>query len=138
MTNTPTGQDDSTQQPAASQGGDALAQLEVLLQKTRAAKGQGLPGQASQGPTAEDMQAQAEALAKAEVEKQAAFEAQMAQAEVERQRALVEQQQKMAELAQTPQYQARIEQTKHEEEKKNEEQAVHDGHEILQITTKKL
>ena len=138
MTNTPTAQDDTT--PATSgQRGDALAQLEALLQKTKAGKaggglGGGIPGQ----PSPEELQAQAEAIARAEAEKQAAFEAQQAQAELERQRALAEQQQKMAELAQTPQYQARVEQTHHEEEKKQEEEAAHDGHAILQITTKKL
>lgn len=143
MTNTPnSAQDDTAAQPGAGQGGDALAQLEALLQKTRANKGQadgdsmggGMPSQPSQ----EDIQAQAEALARVEAEKIAAFEAQMAQAEVERKQALEEQQKQMAELSETPQYQARVEQQEHEEKQHQEEKSEHDGHQIIQITTKKL
>jgi hypothetical protein len=142
MTNTPNTQDDTTQQPGAGQG-DALAQLEALLQKTRANKGAGggaagMPSGGQGQPSLEEMQAQAEAVARAEAEKEALFAAQQARSELERQEALAAQQQKMQELAKTPQYIARVEQTMHEQEQKQEEQAAHDGHQILQITTKKL
>lgn len=148
MTNTPDpAQLDPQTPPGGGQAGDALAQLEALLQKTRANKGgsptdmgaAGAPGgDKPTEPSQEEVLAQAEALARAEAEKEAAFEAQMAQAEMERKAALEAQQQQMLELAQTPQYQARITQHQNEEKEHEAAKAVNDGHQIIQVTTQKL
>jgi hypothetical protein len=120
---------------------DALAQLEALLQKTRANKGQspdGGAGREPMGPSPEEIAAQAQALAQAEADKQVAFDAQMAASEEKRQQELAEQQEKMLELEGTPQYQARQQQNQAIEEQRAEEQAAHDGFEIKQVQTQKI
>jgi hypothetical protein len=152
MTNTDPSVSPATDQTAGSQGvgtpaaggapnSDALAQLEALLQKTRANKGQspdGGAGREPMGPSPEEIAAQAQALAQAEADKQAAFDAQMAASEEKRQQELAEQQEKMLELAGTPQYQARQQQNQAVEEQRAEEEAAHDGFEIKQVQTKKI
>lgn len=132
----------TTNPPPSGQGSDALSQLEALLQKTKASKGQGQAPQQGIAPVPggllPDVQAEAERMAREQAEKEAALQEQLAQAEIERQRALEEQQQKMGELANTPQYQARVQQTEAQQEKVALEKAEHDGHEIRQVTTTKL
>lgn len=136
----------TTNPPGQGQGDDALAQLEALLQKTKASKGQtpsgglgGLGGgDLAGGQVGPDIEAEAEKLAREQAEKEEQFRIRMEESEAERQRALAEQQSKMAELATTPQYQARIQQTEEAHQHDEEQKAAVDGHEIRQVTTTKL
>jgi hypothetical protein len=140
----------TTNPPAQGQGGsDALAQLEALLQKTKASKGQapssGLGGLGGDdlvgglsGGVNPDIEAEAEKLAREQAEKEEQFRIRMEESEAERQRALAEQQSKMAELSNTPQYQARVQQTEEAHQHDEEQKAAIDGHEIRQVTTTKL
>lgn len=110
-----------TQQPAA----DPLAQLEELLKKTK--QGSAPPAvEAAAAPVLDP------AIAAAE---QAAAEA---ASEALRLSQLAEQEHKMEELHQTPQYQARLEYQQHVAEEKQAEQEASTGHEIRQLSEKRI
>ena len=121
----------STQQQSAT---DPLAQLEALLQKSKAAKAGAGPDSGALEAEQAEKYAQAQALAAEQAAKEAELQAQMEAAEQARKQALQEQQEKMVELETTPQYQARVQQAQAAEEEKATEMTIHDDHQIEQIT----
>lgn len=141
---------DDTSQTQDPAGGDALAQLEALLNKAKTSRGQagdaslaggtGVPAPGGvDGVPAPDPEAAAQAAAAAAKEVEAvAMQAQIDESEAIRMQALEEQKAAMSQLADTPQYQARVQQEEKVKEEHAAESAVHDGHEIIQITETKL
>lgn len=131
----------TTNPPSGGQQDDALSQLEALLQKTKANKGQG--GQAVGAPPDPGMSeaaayAEAEKLAIEQAAQEEQFKAEQAQAEAARLQALEAQKAQMKNLEETPQYQARVHQDEEASKKAAENKAANEGLEILQVTTTKI
>lgn len=111
-----------------TQAADPLAELEALLAKAKAAKA----GDPAAGAEAAPENQQPPAPDPAEVERQ------QQQAALENEQMIAAQRAKMAEIGETPQYQARVQNQSEEAAKKEDQRVASDGFEIHQVTTTKI
>lgn len=117
-----------------TQAADPLAELEALLAKAKAAK----TADGSDAPDAPPAPEAASELQQPPAPDPAEVERQQQQAALENEQMVTAQRAKMAEIGDTPQYQARLQDQGEKAVKKEDERAASDGFEIHQVTTTKI
>jgi len=116
---------------AAPPAKDPLAVLEELLAKQKSSAGGSTAGQPTPAPVVDDKAAEA-------ARREAEYERLKVEAEARDAQQLVVQEQKMKEIATSPQYQARVEQNKAVKDEKQHSSEELQGFEITQLSTTRV